>query len=149
MPNPSRRSAKRRKPAAMPDPVGYKRPPSHTRFQSGRSGNPTGRPKCRPSFGAALLTELAAPMPGKDPQRAGSKLEALVRTLVDAAIAGNARAQSVLVSALARVGETEETAAASLTPDDQEILDAFVGDELKRRAIDPAATPSAGERHDD
>ena len=47
-------------------------------------------------------------MPGKDPQRAGSKLQALVRTLVDSAIAGNARAQSVLVGALARIGDAEE-----------------------------------------
>ena len=65
------------------DGVGYKRPPSHTRFRPGRSGNPGGRPKRRPSFRAALLAELAATMPAEDQQRAGSKLQALVKTLVD------------------------------------------------------------------
>ena len=83
-------------------------------------------------------------MPGKDPQQAGSKLEALVRTLVDAAIAGNARAQAVVVAALARIGDTEEHAEASLTPDDREILDAYVGDELKRRSNETESVRSPG-----
>jgi Family of unknown function (DUF5681) len=68
--------------------VGYKRPPSRTRFRPGRSGNPAGRPKHRPSFEDTLLSELAKAMPGKDPEQAQSKLQALVKTLVDSAIAG-------------------------------------------------------------
>jgi len=133
----------------MSNPVGYKRPPAHTRFQPGSSGNPTGRPKRRPSFRAALLAELAATMPGKDQMRAGSKLEALVRTLVDTAIAGDGRAQALLVSALARIGDAEDNEPNSLTPDDKEILDAYVGGELKRRANETDAPPSVGERNED
>ena len=131
------------------DQIGYKRPPAHSRFRPGRSGNPKGRPKRRPSFRAALLAELAATMPGKDQQRASSKLQALVKTLVDTAIAGDARAQSLLVSVLARVGEAEDNEAASLTPDDQEILDAYVGGELKRRADETDAAPNVAERPED
>ena len=122
--------------------VGYKRPPSHTRFRAGRSGNPSGRPKRRPSFRDALLTELAAAMPGKDPQRAGSKLHAVVKTLVDSAIAGEARAQALLVSALARIGDAQDNEPASLTPIDREILDSYVADELKRRANETETPPS-------
>jgi hypothetical protein len=136
----------------MSNSVGYKRPPDHTRFQPGRSGNPAGRPKRQPTFRNTLLTELAAAMPGSDPEHARSKLQALVRTLVDAAIAGNARAQSVVVGALARMGDAEESEAPSLTPDDREILDAYVGGELQRRAgeTDPAevATERRAERDD-
>ena len=68
--------------ASEDDAVGYASPPKRTRFKPGRSGNPSGRPKRQPSFRAALLAELAAAMPGKDQQRAGCKMEALVKTLV-------------------------------------------------------------------
>jgi hypothetical protein len=88
-------------------------------------------------------------MPGKDQIRAGSKLEALVRTLVDSAIAGDGRAQALLVSALARIGDAEDNEPNSLTPDDKEILDAYVGGELKRRADETDAPPSLGEHDED
>jgi len=131
------------------DAVGYKRPPSHTRFRPGHSGNSSGRPKRKPTFRAELLAELAATMPGKDPQRARSKLQALVKTLVDTAIAGDARAQSLLVGALARMGDAEENEAASLTADDQEILDAFMGSEIKDGASNTDAPSSPDGDHAD
>ena len=127
------------------DPVGYKRPPVNTRFQPGRSGNPSGRPKTRPSFRAVLLAELAATMPANNQQQAGSKLQALVRALVNAAVAGDARSQALLVGALLRIGESEENEAASLTSDDQAILDAYVGGEFKHRADKSDTAPDQGE----
>jgi hypothetical protein len=129
------------------DVVGYKRPPPHARFRAGHSGNPSGRPKRKPTFRAALLEELAATMPGKDPQRAGSKLRALVKTLVDTAIAGDARAQSLLIGALARMGDAEENAAASLTADDQEILDAYTDGEVKSEASETDTASPPGDDH--
>jgi hypothetical protein len=126
------------------DPVGYKRPPVNNRFQPGRSGNPRGRPKARPSFRAALLAELAAAMPAKNQQQAGSKLQALVRTLVNSAVTGDRRAQALLVGALLRIGESEENEAASLAPEDQAILEAYVGCELKRLADKSDAAPGQG-----
>jgi hypothetical protein len=131
----------------MDDAVGYKRPPPHTRFRPGQSGNPSGRPKRKPTFRAALLDELAATIPGKDPQRAGSKLRALVKTLVDTAIAGDARAQSLLIGALARMGDAEENDAASLTADDQEILDAYTDGEVKGGASETDTASPPGDDH--
>jgi hypothetical protein len=131
------------------DAVGYRRPPSHTRFRPGHSGNPTGRPKRKPTFRAALLEELAATMPGKEPQRASSKLQALVKTLVDTAIAGDARAQSLLIGALARMGDAEENELASLTTDDQEILDAYMGGEIKGGASETDTPSSPDDDHAD
>lgn len=40
------------------DKVGYKKPPLHSRFQPGRSGNPRGRPKKAASVGFELVVEL-------------------------------------------------------------------------------------------
>ena len=65
-----------------------------------------------------------------------SKLQALVKTLVAAAIAGNARAQSLFVDAITRMGESDDQEAASLTPEDSEILEAYVSSELERRTAD-------------
>jgi hypothetical protein len=124
--------------------VGYKRPPAHTRFRPGQSGNPSGRPRRRLDFEAALLAELAQIMPDADRTHGGSKLEALVKTLVDSAIAGNARAQSILCSVLTRLGVPDEAESKPLTPDDQALLDEYVGDELKRRAAE-AKPMSAGD----
>ena len=133
--------------------VGYKRPPAHTRFRPGQSGNPSGRPRRRPDFQAALLAELAETMPDADRARGSTKLEALVKTLVDSAIAGNARAQSILCSVLTRLGDPDEAESKPLTPDDQALLDEYVGDELKRRAAEAKPMPAGdhskpGDGHD-
>ena len=120
----------------MSENVGYSRPPVRTRFQRGTSGNPSGRPKRRPTFRSVLMDELAAPVPSQGSQPAVSKLQALVKTLVAAAIAGNARAQALLVGAIAQIGESDDQEAASLTPEDSEILQAYVSGELERRTAD-------------
>ena len=113
--------------------VGYRRPPVRTRFQPGASGNRSGRPKRRPTFRSVLMDELAAPVPTQGSQPAISKLQALVKTQVAAAIAGNARAQALLVGAIAQIGESDDQDAASLTPEDSEILKEYVSGELQRR----------------
>lgn len=38
--------------------VGYGRPPTHTRFQPGKSGNPNGRPKGSKNTKTILMEEL-------------------------------------------------------------------------------------------
>ena len=40
------------------DRVGYRRPPKHTRFKPGQSGNPKGRPKHAPNLKTEFLEEL-------------------------------------------------------------------------------------------
>ena len=88
------------------DRAGYKRPPTATRFRPGESGNPSGRPKRCPSFRETLLARLAAPAGGA--RHGNTKMQALVATLVDAAISGDARAQALVLGALTRFGESAE-----------------------------------------
>ncbi len=46
-------------------PIGYKRPPAHSRFQKGQSGNPRGRPKKTPDFLEDAVMILGAPVTGR------------------------------------------------------------------------------------
>jgi len=74
--------------------VGYGRPPVATRFRPGQSGNPGGRPRRRK--GSAMLLREALDLPivldeGGVPV-AVTRREAMFRTLVDRAVAGNPHA---------------------------------------------------------
>ena len=42
--------------------VGYGKPPKHSQFKPGQSGNPRGRPKKVMAFAEALEKELLAPV---------------------------------------------------------------------------------------
>ena len=79
--------------------VGYKRPPKHTQFQKGRSGNPNGRPKGTRNLKTDLLEELAETIvirEGERPRQV-SKQRAFVKTLMAKALKGDMRAAAPLL----------------------------------------------------
>jgi hypothetical protein len=112
------------------DLVGYKRPPKHTRFRPGHSGNPTGRRKNSRNFKTDLVAELHEQIPirenGRDMRI--TKQRAFVKALVAAAIKGDMRATTALVSFCTRSlgSEDEEDVNASPAAEDIEIIEAFV-----------------------
>lgn len=74
--------------------VGYCNPPTETRFQPGKSGNPKGRPKRRKNFKSAfkdILTEKIRVRIGNKVTRR-TKLEAVLIATLDKAIKGEAKA---------------------------------------------------------
>jgi Family of unknown function (DUF5681) len=103
------------------DRVGYKRPPRHTQFQPGRSGNPSGRPKGLRNFRADLDEELSELLTVRDGDREIriTRQRALVRNLVAAAIKGDMRAVTTLVALCERgaSGDVHDEA-----PEDQAIV---------------------------
>jgi Family of unknown function (DUF5681) len=115
--------------------VGYGKPPKRTQFKPGQSGNPSGRPKGARNFRTDLLEELAEPITVKDDGRdvTVSKQRACIKTLVAAAIGGNARACEGLLAICAKFGADPEEDNRELAPDDREILDAFAVREGGRR----------------
>jgi hypothetical protein len=118
--------------------VGYRRPPKHTRFKPGQSGNPKGRPKHARNLKTEFLEELGEVIRVREGDREMkiSKQRAFVKALVAAAIKGDMRAANALVSFCTRAfgNEPEDAEPPSPTPDDLEILDEFVGREVRRRA---------------
>jgi len=90
--------------------VGYRRPPLHTRFQAGVSGNPSGRRK-----GAKNLRTLVEDILREEiPLREGSvtkkitKAEAVVRGLVIGAMKGDSRSQMTLFRLAEQIGQFEQ-----------------------------------------
>ncbi len=77
----------RRTEEASPDyEVGYGKPPEHTRFKPGQSGNPRGRPKGTKNLKTDLIEELSEKIVVRegDQSQKVSKQRAVVKTLVDA-----------------------------------------------------------------
>lgn len=75
--------------------VGYGRPPIESRYQKGRSGNPSGRPKKRPStYAEDVLDVLALPVTARsgDKQVQLKTLEAMFLRLCQKGLNGEKRA---------------------------------------------------------
>jgi hypothetical protein len=81
-------------------PVGYGRPPKHSQFAKGKSGNPNGRPKGSRNFGLAIDDELDTKIPinenGK--RKLITKREAVAKQLVHKAASGDTKAIPILLN---------------------------------------------------
>jgi len=119
--------------------VGYKRPPRHTRFQAGRSGNPSGRPKGTRNLATDLAEELAERIPIREGKRRlrVSKQRALLKAMVAKALKGDARAAGIVLQLVERVVTPEMARAGpagdNLPADDRAILDRFLAEQLAIR----------------
>lgn len=78
--------------------VGYCKPPRHSRFKPGQSGNPKGRPKAARGFGAELAEELQKTVKVKENGivRKISKSRFMVKSQVNKAMSGDTRAFQLL-----------------------------------------------------
>jgi len=107
--------------------VGYGKPPRHSRFKKGQSGNPQGRPIGSLNLASVLLKTLREKVVihenGK--RRVITKLEASLKQLVNKATAGDLRALSHLigVTIAAEQSAAEESAAQDVLNElDREVM---------------------------
>lgn len=126
------------------DLVGYRRPPKHSRFKPGRSGNPTGRRKGRKNFMTELVEELSAKvLVVKNGRRRMVSMQTVIikRTVADAAN-GDTKARDQLLRLL-----TVIEAAANLSAQPQSVTSAEDAEILARfraRLIDEIKAQERG-----
>jgi hypothetical protein len=80
--------------------VGYGKPPAHTRFKPGQSGNPKGRAKGSASIREVIAAELSklVKVQQGDAITHLSKKQAIVRKLIEVALKGELQAARLLLS---------------------------------------------------
>jgi len=120
--------------------VGYGKPPKHSQFRPGQSGNPAGRQKGVRNLNTVVGRILKAPVKLKDGghMRKITTLEGVLMRACQKALQGDARASNLVINLAARYGiapgESGETPALSV--DDRAILDAYTA--RVRTAMTPA-----------
>jgi hypothetical protein len=114
--------------------VGYKNPPQHSRFQKGRSGNPSGRRKAKqaPDLLDAFAKLMAEPVQIKKKGKLQnvSMIDAFVQTLMDAAFKGNAAARKDIFRLLDLMKQGSDETTQMTTEQEAQLLEGF----LARRA---------------
>ena len=108
-------------------PVGYGKPPEHSRFPEGQSGNPQGRPRgaknLKTLFEEALQAQVTVTENGR--RLRISKLEAAFLRLANGASRGDPKSiQTVLglLSEIERHSDAPNTEPISLTEADRQVL---------------------------
>src|SRR5580704_1822923 len=100
--------------------VGYRKPPVHTRFRKGQSGNPGGRPRGMTAGKARALALKEAYRPVN--VREGDKvitlpaIQAVLRSQVALAAKGNGPAQRALIEAIQAIEREIEAHVAANDP---------------------------------
>src|SRR6201987_4905576 len=123
-------SAKRRWPMPPETPgdyvVGYGKPPLHTRFQKGRSGNPKGRPRGKKNMSTLLSAALDASIIVVENGRRKkiTKREAIVTQLVNKSAAADLKATPIVLTMLREIEAQHDSSpdAAVFTEADHEII---------------------------
>lgn len=126
------------------DKIGYGRPPRHSRFRPGQSGNPRGRPRgargLRTDLQAELTSRMTIQINGK-PVTATKQL-LMVKTLTARAATGDIRATAKLIDLVLQVFGVEDRGGdkARLSPSDQSFVDRVLS-RFEETSAQPAPDP--------
>lgn len=107
--------------------VGYGRPPCHSRFKPGVSGNPRGRPKEAKNLSTlvhdALNEQVVVAENGR--RRKVSKRRAIIKQLINRSAQGDLRAIQMLLAIMQDIERRDEAGAVETTFDaaDEKVLE--------------------------
>ena len=127
-------------------PVGYKKPPVHSRFKSGQSGNPRGRPK-KSTVGFELVQELSRSITIREngTEQKATKAAALAKSLVARALGGDMRAVAHLIRLLPlQFQPPSEAVDTEVSAFDVAVLQRFVERQLKGFSLSHTADEKLG-----
>jgi len=124
------------------DGVGYGRPPKHSQFKPGTSGNASGRPKGRISFARLLEKQLDARMTATIGGRTKTitRREALIYGFVGDALKDKDRVRKHMIDLLLILEAQSQPATADAGSDVRD--DAIIKNLLQRYGVDPASKPA-------
>jgi hypothetical protein len=129
---------------------GYGRPPKHSQFKKGQSGNPRGRPKGTSSFKADLAAELREKFAFTEngTARKITKQRAFIKTLTTAAINKDIRAINALLACMRYfgVGGEEQTAVESVDVEDLDLLENYLAQQRKKQSRSKSNAADGGSR---
>jgi hypothetical protein len=129
-------------PAKATTETGYGRPPEHTRFRPGTSGNPKGRPKQSKNLKSIIQQALTSTVTVRENGRlrSVSKIEGVVLSQLERALKGNEKAALAVLRMAGHVdllnGGDGSADGDQLSPADERILAQLLGDQknpAKRR----------------
>lgn len=149
----NRASTRGRRPRRHPGsetsyPVGYRRPPKHTQFKPGQSGNPRGRSPQSRNLGTIVRQVLDEQIPIRKGGRVRPMptIEALFRSLLARAFKGDLKALTALVVMIKQSGYGTEVT--EITPELPRGTDheAIIADFLSRTGVDDPATSAPSTR---
>src|SRR4051812_47295910 len=125
---------------------GYGRPPKHSQFKKGESGNIHGRPRNAASFKADLAAELKEKLVLTENGKARkiTKQRAFIKTLTAAAIKKDIRAVNALLACMRYFGVgAEEVTPQNVDIEDLELLETYLAQQRKRQSR-AERSPSTG-----
>jgi len=132
--------------------VGYGKPPAHTQFKPGQSGNPKGRRKGQRNVRTVVEEALNQRIRIREGDRTRSltKLDGVILTMIAGALKGDAKALASLIAVMRSLGMTGEPPAANdqkpFTADDESLIADF----LRRRGSEvPSATAREGKEENE